>query len=309
MIVTVTLNPAIDRTIAVPDFKCGEVNRADTSRVDAGGKGINVSKALKELGSKSVATGFVAGKNGRFIKESLHGLGITTDFVEAVGETRVNIKIVSEGGVHTDINENGFDVSDHDLDRITKRLRSYLKSGNIIIISGSAPSNMSLESYEKLCRTVTERDDVKLIADATGEHLRAALSANPYFVKPNVAELSSVLGYEVKTLDEICDGARKLIEMGAQNVAVSMGAEGAVFVNGKEALLVRTPPVEAVGPVGAGDVMVAGIAHAIENGNEFSTLARYAAAAAAASVTVEGTRMAPRRTVLDLFSQTTAEKI
>ncbi len=309
MIVTVTLNPAIDRTVTVPNFTVGSVNRAESSRVDAGGKGINVSKALKELGTKSVATGFIAGKNGRLIKESLHNMGINADFVEVVGETRVNVKIVSENGAHTDINEKGFDVTENDIDRLIKRLRSYLKSGNTVIISGSAPGNMPLESYEKLCRTVTEKADVKLIADATGEHLRTALSAKPYFVKPNVAELTSVLGYEVKTLDEIVDGARQLIEMGAENVAVSMGADGAVFVNRNESLLVRTPKVEAVGPVGAGDVMVAGIAHGTENGNAFSTLARYAAAAAAASVTAEGTKMAQRRTVLELFSITTAEKI
>ncbi len=309
MIVTVTLNPAIDRTISVPTFKYGAVNRAVSTRIDAGGKGINVSKALKELGTKSVATGLIAGKNGRFIKDSLSGLCISTDFVDVVGDTRVNIKIVSDGGVHTDINESGFDVLPHDFDRLIKRVRSYCRHGNIIVISGSAPANLSLDSYEKLCKTVLDHEGVKLIVDADGTHLRTALSARPDFIKPNVAELSGVLGREVKTLEEIRDGARELIAEGAKNVAVSMGGDGALFVNARQALYVQTPQIEVRGPVGAGDVMVAGIAQSLESGNDFESLARYSVAAAAASVTVEGTRMAPRHTVVSLFSQTTVEKI
>jgi len=309
MIVTVTLNPALDRTITVPQFKRGAVNRSTSSRLDSGGKGINVSKALKEMGAESIATGFIAGSNGRSIKERLTGQGINSDFVEVAGETRVNIKIVSEDGTHTDINEPGFDVTEADIGRLIDRVKSYCRHGNIIVISGSAPGNLSIENYVKLCTTVTTHPGVRLIVDADGEYLRAALGARPDFIKPNVKEMSNTLGYEIETLEDIRAGALQLIELGAKNVAVSMGSEGAVFVNPTHALYVRTPKVEVLGPVGAGDVMVAGIAQSLENGNDFESLARYAVAAGAASVTIEGTRMASRRTVLNLFGETTVEKL
>ena len=309
MIVTVTLNPALDRTITVPQFKPGAVNRSTSSRLDSGGKGINVSKALAEMGCDSIATGFIAGSNGRSIKERLTGQGINSNFVEVAGETRVNIKIVSEDGTHTDINEPGFDVTETDVQRLIDRVKTYCRHGNIIVISGSAPGNFSIDDYIRLCSAVTAHEGVRLIADADGAYLRAALSARPDFIKPNVKELSNTLGYEIETLDEICAGARQLIELGAKNVAVSMGSEGAVFVSPTQALYVRTPKVEVLGPVGAGDVMVAGIAQSMENGNDFASLARYAVAAGAASVTIEGTRMASRRTVLNLFGETTVEKL
>ncbi len=309
MIVTITLNPALDRTITIPSFIPGEVNRSTSTRLDAGGKGINVSKALHEMGIDSVATGFIAGRNGRHIKNMLSSLGIHSDFVEVAGETRVNIKIVSEDGTHTDINEPGFDITLFDFDRLMERVKSYCRHGNIIVLSGSAPANLSVERYAALCRTVTEHEGVRLIVDADGKFLTAALSAKPDFIKPNVTELSRALGYEIETLDDIKNGAMQMIADGARSVAVSMGSEGAVFVNPHQALYIRTPKVEVLGPVGAGDVMVAGIAQSMQSSNDFESLARYAVAASAASVTIEGTRMAPRRTVLSLFGETSVERL
>lgn len=309
MIVTVTLNPALDRTITIPHFKPGTVNRSTSSRLDSGGKGINVSKALKEMGSESIATGFIAGANGRSLKERLIAQDINCNFVEVAGETRVNIKIVSEDGSHTDINEPGFDVTEADIERLIQRVKTYCRHGNIIVISGSAPRNFSVDHYIRLCTAVSAHEGTRLIVDADGDYLHAALPTRPDFIKPNVKELSNVLGYEIESLDDILAGARTLLSMGAQNVAVSMGSEGAVFVSPTQALYVRTPKVEVLGPVGAGDVMVAGIAQSMENGNDFASLARYAVAAGAASVTTEGTQMASRRTVLSLFGKTAVEKL
>ncbi len=309
MIITVTLNPAVDRTMHVPKFCAGRVNRATAARVDAGGKGINVSKALKELGCESVACGFIAGRYGRTIKEQLAGAGIKYDFVEVPGETRMNIKIISDDGTHTDINEPGFSVSGGDFERLVERVSKNARHDTIVVISGSVPPNLQLSSYEKLCMTLAERPGVRLIVDADGVHLRAALAAHPVYIKPNVSELASVLGYEPDGIPQIVEGARRMMELGAQNVAVSMGGGGAVFVSPERALLVTPPPVQVLGPVGAGDVMVGAIAQALEDRNDFETLARYAAAAATASVTVEGTRMASRKVVLQVFEKTQAETL
>ncbi len=309
MIITVTLNPALDRTLYVPKFCAGRVNRATSSRVDAGGKGINVSKALKELGADSVACGLIAGRYGRGIKEQLTAAGIKYDFVEVPGETRVNIKIISGDGTHTDINEPGFAVSGADFDRLVERVGRNSRRGSIVVLSGSVPPNLALSAYEDLCRNIVEREGVRLIVDADGVHLRAALNFKPVFIKPNLMELSSVLGREISGVADIVAGARALIAEGAQHVAVSMGPEGAVFVGPDRALLVKPPRVPAVGPVGAGDVMVAAIAQSLEDQTDFFGLARYCAAAATASVTIEGTRMASRRMVLSVFEQTQVQEI
>ncbi|MDY3072267.1 MAG: 1-phosphofructokinase [Eubacteriales bacterium] len=309
MIITVTLNPAVDRTMHVPKFCAGRVNRATAARVDAGGKGINVSKALKELGCESVACGLIAGRYGRMIKEQLTASGIKYDFVEVPGETRLNIKIISDDGTHTDINEPGFAVSEADFDRLIERVEKNARRDAIVVLSGSVPPNLALSAYERLCGTIAARPGVRLIVDADGVHLRAALASHPVYIKPNVSELASVLGYEPATIPQIVDGARKMIELGAQNVAVSMGGEGAVVVSDTRALLVKPPKVPVVGPVGAGDVMVAAIAQAVEDNNDFESLARYSAAAGTASVTIEGTRMASRRTVLQIFEKTEAVEL
>jgi len=309
MIITVTPNPAVDRTMHVPKFSAGRVNRATSARIDAGGKGINVSKALKELGCDSIACGLIAGRYGRMIKEHMTAAGIKHDFVEVPGETRLNIKIISDDGTHTDINEPGFSVSEQDFQRLIDRVSKNARRDSVVIISGSVPPNLPLSAYETMCQTIAARPNVRLIIDADGVHLKAALAAHPVFVKPNVSELGSVIGKEPMTVPEIVEGAKTLLEMGAQNVAVSMGADGAIFVSPSRTIFVHPPKVAAIGPVGSGDVMVAAIAQGLEENNDFVTLARYAAAAGTASVTVEGTRMASRRTVLQVFDQTTAEEL
>lgn len=309
MIITVTPNPAVDRTLYVPKFCAGRVNRATSARIDAGGKGINVSKALKELGCDSIACGLIAGRYGRMIKEHMTAAGIKHDFVEISGETRLNIKIISDDGTHTDINEPGFSVSEVDFQRLIDRVAQNARRDSIVVISGSVPPNLPLSAYENMCQTIANRPNVRLIVDADGVHLKAALAAKPVYIKPNVSELGSVLGTEPTTVPEIVAGAKILLNMGAQNVAVSMGADGAIFVNLEHTVFVHPPKVAAIGPVGSGDVMVAAIAQGLEDKIDFVTIARYAAAAGTASVTVEGTRMASRRTVLQVFDQTTAEEL
>lgn len=309
MIITITLNPAVDRTLTVPRFCPGRVNRALASRVDAGGKGINVSKALKELGSESIACGLIAGRNGRMIKEQLTAANIKYDFVEVPGDTRVNIKIIGEDGIHTDINEPGFSVSESDFTRLIEHACRLARRDTIVALSGSVPPNLELARYQELCTRLVAQPDVSLIVDADGVHLRSALAAKPAFIKPNLHELEGVLGRELRTTEETVAGARELIAEGAQNVAISLGSEGALFVNARRALRVYPPKVDAVGPVGAGDVMVAAIAQCMEDKNDFENIARYASAAATASVTVEGTRMANRRTVLNVYEKTTVEEL
>ena len=184
LIITVTLNPAIDRILYVPSFKIGEVNRAIKTIINAGGKGINVSKAVKSLGGDTLALGFIAGRHGRFIKDILSSYGIEHHFVEVSGECRVNIKIDCEGAGHTDINEPGFDVSETNFNLLLSRLKGHLRTGSIVVISGSVPPNFPIEYYSKLCFTITEAK-IPLVIDAEGDRLTHSLAAGPAFVKVN----------------------------------------------------------------------------------------------------------------------------
>ncbi len=261
MIVTFLLNPAIDRTLIVPNFESGRVNHVGTTIIDAGGNGVNVSRALKVMGTDSMTCGFIAGKNGRFIKDYLSSLAIPFDFVDVPGETRVNIKIVDHNGVHTDINESGFEITDSDFNRLSERMAQYVRRDNSIVLCGSTPPNFTVERYGQICQAISARG-CELFLDTSGKLLLEGLKSKPVYVKPNVQELEATLDTKVTSHEDICRGARELIGLGAQNVVVSMGAEGAIFMSGNKTLFVKAPKVQVRGPVGAGDVMMAGIVHA-----------------------------------------------
>ena len=144
MIVTFTMNPAIDRTLLIPDFEPGKVNHVGITITDAGGNGVNVCRALKIMGTDSMTCGFIAGKNGRFIKDYLSSLNIPYDFVDVPGETRINIKIVDRNGLHTDINESGFEINETDFNRLKERLTQYVRRDNSIVLCGSTPPNFTV---------------------------------------------------------------------------------------------------------------------------------------------------------------------
>jgi 1-phosphofructokinase len=308
MIVTSSMNPAIDRTLFIPEFQPGKTNHVGETRTDAGGNGVNVCRALKVMGTDSMTCGFIAGKNGRYIKDYLSSLAVACDFVEVAGETRTNIKIVDQNGVHTDINEAGFEITDSDFKRLKTRMAEYTRRGNIVVMCGSTPPKFTLERYRELCCMATERG-CELFVDAHGAVLMEGLKAKPMYVKLNQDELEDTLKTKFTSHEDICRGGREILGLGAANVVVSLGAEGAIFMGEGPTLFVKAPKVSVRGPVGAGDVMVAGIVHARQNRMDYATAACYSVAAASASVTVEGTRMATRRDVLRLFQTVKAEMI
>ncbi len=308
MVVTFTLNPAVDRTINVSKLRVNSVNRVLSAHFDAGGHGINVCRALKVMGTETIACGFIGGQNGRMIKDFLSAASIPYDFIEVPGETRVNIKIVEVDGSHTDINDAGFTISDSDYDRLRVRMGMYIGRENIIALCGAPTPGFTVERYGDLCRLLTGRG-ARLIVDTQPDYMLKSLESRPVFVNPGLEEFSALMDREVTEVDEIVVGARELIGKGAQNVAIGMNERGAVFVSAAEALFITAPKVPIVGPVGAGAVLVAGICHGLENNMDFESLARYAVAAGTASVTVEGTGMAPRREIVRLYEKMHAERI
>ncbi|GAA0179657.1 1-phosphofructokinase [Clostridium sediminicola] len=303
MIVTVTLNPALDKTMEIDDFSVERVNREKKSRVDAGGKGINVSKVIKELGGASIATGFLAGNSGNFIKEQLDQFGIQNDFVFTNGETRTNLKVVDlKNKTYTDINENGPIISEEDLKNVENKMNKYLVDGSVLVLSGSIPKNLNKDLY---CKMIISAKEIgaKVILDADGELLKEGLQAGPYLVKPNIDELERLYGVKLKTNEEIIECAKKLFNYGIEVVVVSLGGEGSIFITEDNTAMVEPIKVDVKSTVGAGDSMVAALALSIDENYLFDKVIRLAVASGTGAVTMEGTQAPSIDKVLKIYDE------
>ncbi len=267
MIYTVTLNPAVDYVIDVKNIETGKVNRTSGEQIFFGGKGINVSLVLSELGVKSVATGFTAGFTGKAIEEKLSLVGIKTDFTELPdGFSRINIKIKSDE--ETEINGMGPDVPKEYLDEFLKGL-SFLTEGDILVLAGSVPKSVPDNVYEIIMERFSDKG-IKFVVDASGELLKKVLPLKPYLIKPNHIELGEIFGVEINTPDEAEIYARKLQDMGALNVIVSMAENGALLIdeNG-ERHFCDALKGEVINSVGAGDSMLSGFLAGLIKENDY----------------------------------------
>jgi len=308
MIATVTLNPAIDKSLTVPRFEVGKTNRGEVKRIDPSGKGINVANALKEFGLEVCALGFLAGSNGRAIFEALAARGIPADFCDVPGETRVNLKIHDPVyGTETELNEPGFLVFPQHLAAMRRKVEEYGSRCGLMIFSGSLPPGAPPETFAELM-TIAKAHGAKCILDTAGPALDLGLKAKPLAIKPNRAEVEELLGCPLRTPRELGQAARRLLEMGAEKVVISMGADGAVAATGQELLLARPPAVPARSSVGAGDAMVAALAYGEVNHLSFRDSFRLAMAASAAAVTMEGSKMGNLALVHSLFPKVHIEE-
>lgn len=256
MIYTVTFNPAIDYVVHIEEMTVGSVNRAKREELYFGGKGINVSIVLNELGIKSKALGFVAGFTGVAIEDGVKEKGIETDFVHLKnGFSRINMKIKSDD--ETELNGQGPIIDENALNELFCKLDG-LKDGDTIVLAGSIPASMPTDIYEKILERLSGKN-IKTVVDATKDLLLNVLKYKPFLIKPNNHELGEMFGVELKTSEEIAEYAQKLKDMGARNVLVSMAGDGALLIdeNGKTHICgVCNGAVK--NSVGAGDSMVAG---------------------------------------------------
>lgn len=286
MLYTVTFNPSLDYYLKVNNIKRGAVNRAAGEKLIPGGKGINVSLALKELGDDTVALGFIAGFTGRAILNEINGRGLKNQFIEVEGQTRINVKIKSVA--ETDINGEGARVTPADVTLLVKRLKKMLRGGDWIIISGSVPTTLPKTIYADFLDELKPPKSVNVVIDASGQLLTESLRHKPFLIKPNIFELCEIFGIP-QTLDvrKITECAYKLQQLGARNVIVSLGADGAVMVTETDqSMYVRAARGQLVNSVGAGDTMVAGFVHEyINTGNYFKALNFATAAGSACAFT------------------------
>lgn len=269
MITTVTLNPAIDTRYFIEDFKEGRLFRAEKTIKSPGGKGLNVTKVLRQMGADVVATGIIGGKNGEWIQENLKKMDIKEEFYVSSAETRVCIAVLAKHS-ETEILESGEELTDSDLRAFEKKLMELVEKSDVITMSGSLPKGMEAGYYQKLVELVN-RKGKKVILDTSGESLLEGVKGKPYLIKPNFDELEYVLGESIDGRDKIKKAVEKLKNLGAQNVLVSLGGEGAIYF-GEEILKITIPKIKIHNTVGSGDSSVAGFAKGLDDGLELNEI-------------------------------------
>jgi 1-phosphofructokinase family hexose kinase len=285
---TLTLNPAVDRELRVPALAFGEVLRATGSRVDLGGKGFNVSRALRALGEESVALGLVGGHAGRMIAAGLSALGIAVDFVEvAGGETRTNVTVVAPDR-HLKVNEPGPAVTADEERRLLEKVERLARPGDLWVLSGSLPPGASPGIYAGLTRLL-QAAGARVLLDASGPALALGCAAAPSLVKPNDAEAAELTGLPAGTEAEALAAAAAVQRLGPARVLLSLGRRGALLSGEGRAWLARPPAIVEQNPIGAGDAMLAGLAFGLARALPLPEALRWATAAGAAAASLPGT--------------------
>ncbi len=305
MIYTVTFNPSLDYIITVDNFTMGMTNRTKSEQMLPGGKGINVSIVLKNLGFESTALGFISGFTGDEIAKRIDEMGCKADFTKVEnGASRINIKLKNEEG--TEINGMGPDI-DKDKVKVLLEKINGLKAGDVLVLAGSIPATVSEEIYGNIMEMLADRD-IMIIVDATNKLLLNVLKNGPFLVKPNNHELGEIFGIEINDKDNAIKYAYKLQEMGAKNVLVSMAGEGAVLVgeNGT-AYKAKAPKGHLINAVGAGDSMVAGFIAGYLEGNDLKQA--FAMGVSAGSASAFSENLATKDEVIRVYDTVFVEEV
>lgn len=304
MIYTVTLNPSLDYIVSVEDFKLGRTNRTGSELMLPGGKGINVSTVLKNLGMENTALGFVAGFTGDEIVRRLEDMGVQTGFIRlSQGFSRINFKLKSVEG--TEINGQGPKIGGKDVGQLMEQLQG-LQEGDTLFLAGSIPSSMSSDTYRSIMESLKDRK-LRIVVDATGELLLRVLEYHPFLIKPNHHELGEIFGVVLEPGEAVIPYGRRLQEMGAGNVLISMAGAGAVLI-AEDGSVYRAaaPRGELKNGVGAGDSMVAGFMAGWMERQDYGYAFRMGVAAGSASAFSEN--LATGNEIREVFERVAIEK-
>jgi len=306
MILTVTLNAAIDRTVAVPNFRLGHRHRAVESRTVAGGKGINVARALKMLGRPVIATGFAGGPTGNRLLEQLRREAVLTDFTRIAAETRINLAVIDPtSGEQTEINERGPAVSPEEVEAFVKRVGYLADGAKLCVLAGTLPPGAGDDLYARLVKDLAERG-LPVVLDAEGSAMLAGLRAGASVVTPNEREAEELVGQEFADRDDLIQGLAELVRLGAGEAAITR-PDGCVAVIGSGAeqrfLEVRTEPLDPVSTVGSGDAFLAGYVAAHYDGKEADECLAYGVACGAESTQHFGAGTVDRNQVERLLGE------
>ena len=307
MIITVTPNPALDRTLIVPEIVFDEMVRASESRLDLDGKGVNVSKALHALGTSTVMLGFVGGMAGEILERGLGAQGYATSFTHVAGETRTNTMVIdAAANRYVKANEPGPTLRPEELVTFFDHARARLATGDTWILSGSLPLGAPPSFFAQLVELI-QAYGARALLDTSGEPLRLGCAAQPYLVKPNADEAQALTGEPITDDASARRATACFLDQGVELVALSLGAEGLLLATRGQSVRARPPLVQALNPVGAGDALLAGIAWALEQRLGLAELARWGVASGTAAAMRVGTDSAPRDEVAALYTQVQVE--
>ena len=288
MIVTVTLNPAIDRTLTLEDLCIDKVNRISSIQRHIGGKGINVSKTIQALGAKSKSIAVLGGKNGRWLFDEALKSGLDIEKIDIDGETRENFKIVDAiNKTYTDLNEAGPQSLNSTEESLISHLELVLSEGDTLVLAGSPLPGMDESIFKRIIEK-TKYKNIKTAVDIEGKYLERALEAKPMLIKPNIHELEAFLGRNLETTELIIKAARELIEKGIRYVVVSRGEDGLLWIEEDKAYSAKSLKVEVKSTVGAGDAVVAALVTGLEDNLRPEEIIKRAVATATSVIMTEG---------------------
>ncbi|OPA79993.1 1-phosphofructokinase [Paenibacillus selenitireducens] len=312
LITTVTLNAAIDKTYTVPSFDFNHAFRVNDMVATAGGKGINVARVAATLQHPVIATGFVAGSQGRFITEGLNREHIAHDFVEVDGESRLCITILdpAKPNEQTELLEPGPTIQPDAIQALSSKLERLAKESACMVFSGSLPKGCPADTYAQLIRNVRATNpDLRIILDTSGDALVAGLEARPFLIKPNEHEIEKLVGKPISSPDDLIDCIVTLMEQGITCVVVSLGEKGSIAGYQGKLYRVTFPPLKIVNPVGSGDSMVCGMAVAFERGNSIDDVLRLGSACGSANALMVGAGFVQPEDVERLYQLVHVEEI
>ena len=309
MILSVTLNPCIDKTIYLDRLELGSYNRVKNTHIDLSGKGLNVSTVLNHLREETLCMGLNFRNNGSVLEQTMNSRGLKHFFVYTNGSIRTNIKLFDQScQVMTEVNEAGPTVSPATVDKLIDEIDVRLDHTHILVLSGSIPPGVPADIYQRLIR-MAHKKDVKTILDTAGEPLLLGLQEKPFLIKPNSTEFEQAFRKQIKAGKGPLEIARELVDGGIPYLCISMGADGALLLDREHAYRAKALPVEAKGLTGAGDSMVAGMCYALRKRLSTEDMLRYAMAAAAGSVRQEGTLLATGNDIRELLNQVEIQTI
>ena len=309
MITSISLNPSIDRTMTVESFTPGGLNRVVASSDVAAGKGINVALTVSALGLDSECIGYMYRDSASLFEKRLMVNSTAYDFIWCEGTARTNIKVFDRSqGVVTELNESGRTVEPEQLERMVELMTRHAENSDFLVLTGSLPPGCPDDFYRTLIHAV-DGLGCRCVLDADGDRLEYGLEARPFMIKPNRYELEMMTGSHLESVQEIRDAARQYIDMGVEVVAVSLGAEGALILEGDEALYAPRLNIEVKSTVGAGDSMVAGLVAGFMAENELEDTFRMGMACATARCMTEGYRIVDRTVYKALMDMVTIERI
>lgn len=307
MITTVCMNPSFDKTASTKKVSLGDVNRLQDVRVDVGGKGINVAVVLQRLGIPVRCVGCLGEENAESFLRMIHKEEVSFDYLSVPGEVRTNLKLLDESEkIITEFNEPGISLDEGQLEQFLTLLADKASQSEYVVLSGRLPAGCAKNTYQRCMQAVGGK---KCVLDTAGESLLHGIKEKPYIIKPNLPEIEAIMKKELRTLRSLRDAALFMIDYGAQNVIISMGKYGAMFVNANTTLFAPALMVEARSTVGAGDAMVGGIMAGLMQNAPLSEAFRWGVAAGAASVMTDGTQLVRKADFEALLPKVTVQEV